>query len=141
MSTKVKEGQELTPQQEQVITLLLSGKTQKEAAEDVGMAAETVSRWMSGDAQFVAMLNLRRRELWEMNRDRLRNLAEEAITTMEDIMQTSGNDGVRLRAAMAVLQQVGQFQESAGSADPERIELQWQRAKVTALETSLAFDF
>jgi len=116
----------LSAQQDQVIVLLLSGKTQREAAQDVGVAEETISRWMNNDAEFVATLNARRHELWQANAEKLRALAAQAIDTLGALLD-SGDEALRLKAATAVLQELRNTQPAIGPTDPESVEVEWRR--------------
>lgn len=107
-------------QQERVIGLLLSGKNQREGAEKVGVARETVSRWHNEPA-FIAMMNARRLELWQAHRDRLCTLAHRAVDAMQGLLD-SGDEGVRLRAAMAILKTVSEGGKPVGPTEPEDVE-------------------
>jgi hypothetical protein len=124
VSTVVNENQGLSVEQERVIELLLAGQSQAAAAREVGIAAETVSRWMSGDAVFVATLNRQRFELWQRSKARLWQLTETALNTVEDIMTSPGvSDAVKLRAALAVL---GACEKAPGGAtEPADVRSGW----------------
>ena len=102
-SSEVKESEpaELTPAQEAVIAALLDGKTQAEAAALAGVVPETISRWKSKDALFVATWQTRRRQVWESHAQRLRNLAGRALDVVEQ-----GLDEGDIRAAGLVLKSV-----------------------------------
>ena len=121
-----KQEKELTPQQDQVISLMLAGQTQREVAQAAGVAPETISRWRSGHAVFVATLNQRRHELWRGQRERLANLAGEAVGTLKDLMK-SESDSIRLRAAVAVLRTQA---EPPGETDPDRLQRKWEQDAV-----------
>jgi len=123
------DGKGLTGQQEQVLASMLAGETQKAAAESAGVAPETVSRWMSKDAVFVATLNQRRQDLWDANAAGLRDLAQEAIAVLADVMRNGENDGLRLKAAAVVLRSQGLDAGSRpdGKTSPERIKGEWSR--------------
>ena len=103
ISTIVKESEpaELTPAQEAVIAALLDGKTQAEAAALAGVVPETISRWKSKDALFVATWQTRRRQVWESHAQRLRNLAGKALDVVE-----AGLEAGDIRAAGLVLKSV-----------------------------------
>ena len=98
----VEEPVALTPVQETVIAHLLAGKTQADAAQEVGLRPEQVSRWKSDDPTFVAEFNRRTLALWDSNRAELLDLAREARKTLRDLL-TSENDSIRLRAAVSIL--------------------------------------
>ena len=102
-SSEVKESEpaELTPAQEAVIGALLDGKSQAEAAALAGVVPETVTRWKSKDALFVATWQTRRRQVWESHAQRLRNLASKALDVVE-----AGLEAGDIRAAGLVLKSV-----------------------------------
>ncbi len=128
----------LSAQQEQVISLLLGGKTQREAAQEVGVAEETVSRWMNGDAEFVATLNARRLELWQANAEKLRALATKAVNTLGDLLD-SEDDTLRLRAAISVLRALANVQPPAGPTDARSVENLWKsQQRLKELENLLS---
>jgi len=124
----------LNGKQDQVITLLLAGKTQKDAAAEVDVAEETVSRWMKGDAVFVATLNARRRELWGANAQRLRSLAGKAIKTLEGLLE-SENEAMQLRAASEILKAVSlaSVEPPSGRTNPDIIRLVWRDEEIMRL--------
>lgn len=123
----------VSPQQETAIVALIAGNRQQEAAQAAGVTPETVSRWLANDPRFVALLNARRRELWEVQRDKLRGLVDEAIRTVEDCM-SHAQPAIRLRAAMLVLQAANVLDGASPAALPDTengVQKQWfeQRAR------------
>ena len=96
---------DLTATQQKVIGLLLLGNNQRMAAKEAGVAEETVSRWKAGDAAFMTVLANARREIWDSQAQRLRNLSGLAIDTLEGLLE-SEVEAIRLRAAQAVLKAV-----------------------------------
>ncbi len=116
----------LTVQQEGVILHVLSGATQCEAAQQVGVAPETVSRWMHNDAQFVAELNRRRRALWDAHADTLQSLAGQAIGTLEGLLNAN-DDRIRLAAAVAILKATALHEAGrpSGPTDEAAIRMDW----------------
>ncbi len=139
-STKVNKCQENEPEpprvlsgpQIAVIGFMLEGKRQGEAAELAGVAPETVSRWVRGDAVFLAELNVRRAELWQSQASRLRNMAGKAVDVLEGLLaDESTSPGVRLAAAREVLKCLGltELGVPKGEIDAERLEYNMERAK------------
>ena len=125
MSNEIKESQrEITTQQELVIVKLLAGQNQTAAAAEVGLAKETITRWMTGDPNFVAALNAAREELWRSNMDWLRSLAEEAVATIGGLMD-SANHAIRLKAALCVLDLA--TREPFGPTTSEEVEEGWAK--------------
>ena len=138
MSTEINKSQQtITTQQESVITILLSGQTQTTAAAEVGVAKETISRWLASDAQFVAVLNSRRRELWNANLDWLQSLGDEAVATIGGLMN-SHNETIQLKASMAVLAMVRGEAGHIGSADPEQVKLNWAQESPSDIDRMCA---
>jgi len=93
--------------QHATIRALVTGTTQRHAAELVGVCPQTVSEWM-GDADF-------RRALADAQRDALVDaggallaLAHEAVGTLREVMtDPDAPPAVRVRAATEVLSRVG----------------------------------
>ena len=117
----------LNEQQRQCIEQLISGKTKKAAAEAVGVAQYTVTRWFQ-DAEFVAALNRRRLEMQEENTERLRAMTQKALAVLEGALEDA-NPRVRLQAAMHVLQ-AAKFTELPPPSSltyPEEVAEEWRR--------------
>jgi len=117
MAKNGKDEQGVSNQQAAVIRELLTGKTQKAAAEAVGVSDATISRWLhDDDSEFAFALSEQRALLWQADRDRLQALSAEALDTLSEIMRTGENDGDRLKAALAVLKAVGMETGEAAKA-------------------------
>lgn len=122
------EAVDLSEQQHACIEQLIGGKTKAAAAEAVGVAAFTVSRWHK-EAAFVAALNARRRELHEANTERLRSLASKALDVYEAALE--GDDpAVQLRAAAQVLRaaRLSDLPPVSAEVEPDQVEHTWRRA-------------
>ena len=136
-SSEVKESEpaELTPAQEAVIAALLDGKTQAEAAALAGVVPETISRWKSKDALFVATWQTRRRQVWESHAQRLRNLAGKALDVVE-----KGLDAGDMRAAGLVLKSVNlaELTIPAPETTPGEVAQDWKREEWTSVLLNLA---
>jgi hypothetical protein len=98
-------AKQLTEQQIQVTDFLLEGKTPTEIASDVDVSVESVKKWLTGDALFVATLNARRREQWTADSERLRGLAGKAIDALDQLVEHY-NPSIQLRAATTILRTV-----------------------------------
>lgn len=109
---------ELTPQQAQVIGLLLAGKSQTEAAAAVGIAAESISRWKLSNAAFVAAYNEARQAQWDAITTRLDNLATQAVDALAELMQDD-DPKVRLQAVRLWLEHRPGRPE--GETDPDAV--------------------
>lgn len=121
------EAAELSEQQHACIEQLIGGKTKAAAAEAVGVAAFTVSRWHK-EAAFVAALNARRREMHEANTERLRSLAGKALDVYEAALE-SADPAVQLRAAGQILKaaRLSDLPAASTETEPDQVERAWQR--------------
>ena len=111
---------ELAPQQAAVITALVRGATVTDATRQAGVDRTTFYLWLRSDATFQAELNRAKQEQMDAMRAQLRGLAETAVSTVREML--TGADvpaGVRLKAALAVLQGMGTLEpEDIGETDP-----------------------
>jgi AcrR family transcriptional regulator len=114
----------LSAQQADVITALMRGATVTDATKQANVERTTFYLWLRSDANFQAELNRARQEHMDAMRAQLRGLADTAVSTVREML--SGADvpaGVRLKAALAVLQSVGTLEpEPIGKTDPQKIE-------------------
>ena len=132
---KLSQVTELSNEQQQMITLIVEGKSFSEAAaEDVGAEEATVAEWQR-DAKFVAALNRRRKEQWNSCEDRLRALLPKALGTIEAALES---DDMGLKAALAVLRIVGLGTHGPsdyglrpmGDTDAGAIEASWREEEI-----------
>jgi len=97
----------LTVEQETVINGILTGMTQKAAAESAGVAPETVSRWLAEPfGEFGTELDNRRRALRMSTAIHLVRLATRAAAELESALD-SENEAVRFKAAVTILKAAG----------------------------------
>lgn len=111
----------LSVEQLNAIDLLVQGLADREVAEKVNVARETVTRWRNENAVFQAELNRKRQEIWGAAANKLKCLVTQAVDVLETELQ-SGN----LKAAIEVLKAVGMhgnISEPSGATDPEIIQL------------------
>ncbi len=95
------------------IDLLVSGATDQEAAEAVGVTRQTVNGWRNHDPAFIAALNTRRVDVWGSAADRLRGLLPTALDTLETAL-TEKRDW---RAAVAVIELAGLDRHGSGTTN------------------------
>ena len=134
VTKKLSQVTELSDEQEQAISLLAEGKTQREAAADVGVDLATLEEWQR-IPDFVAALNRRRKEQWNSCEDRLRALLPKALGTIEAALES---DDMGLKAAMAVLKIVGLGTHGPsdyglrpmGDTDAGAIEASWREEEI-----------
>ena len=94
----------LTIEQRNAIDLLVTGKTDTETAEAVGVHRVTVTKWRNADPWFQAELNRRRQEVWSAAGEQLRSLLRKAIEALETEL---GNPDRRLAAAGQIVKLAG----------------------------------
>jgi hypothetical protein len=122
-----------TPAQMTVITALMSGETVAAAAERAGVARQTVHRWLTEDAVFVAAFNRVKRDQRASVQIGLQALAKEAIDALRGILDPSRDTppAFRLRAALAVLEMTGaNTPESIGSGLPDVVQQEWADGEI-----------
>jgi hypothetical protein len=110
----------LSIEQLNAVDLLVTGKSDREVAEAVGVSRQTVCGWRLYDPYFQAELNKRRKEVWGASLDKLRSLLPKALEVVERELEGGNNS---LSAALKVLQMVNiaGLTRDVGSADPEEI--------------------
>ncbi|MCP4308602.1 MAG: hypothetical protein GY788_27755 [bacterium] len=87
---------ELTPSQSLALDALDSGCTHAQAAEAASVDRTTVSRWTSKHPAFKAELNQRKADRADRNAERLQELTETALDTVEGSM-AEGDAGAALQ--------------------------------------------
>ncbi len=73
---------QLDQRQLKAVELILSGCSDEDVAEELGVRRETVCRWRNNNLSFQAVLNRGKKELWDDATSKLRNLAHKAIETI-----------------------------------------------------------
>lgn len=113
----------LSIEQQNAIGLLITGLTDREVAERVGVRRETVTKWRLYHPAFRAELNRIRKGLWEQGVDRLRNLVPDAVSVLEEVIHDINNPH-RWRIALDVVRLAkvpDRFPESHGPDTPQGI--------------------
>ncbi len=126
-----KKNEGVTPQQAQVIALIVAGTTQTEAAAVVGITPETISRWKGGDAHFIAALTDAQQTKWLAGTAKLEDLAADALAALGELLQDE-DPKIKLQAVKVWLD--NRPAPPMGSTNPETIagELR-QEARMNAL--------
>jgi len=97
-------GSKFNRKMEQAITALLSHRNIEEAAQAIGVTANTLLRWMT-EPEFDAAYREARRTAYLQSLTRLAEASGAAVTTLLKIMlDASAPAGVRLHAAEVVLE-------------------------------------
>ncbi|GAB6186472.1 helix-turn-helix domain-containing protein [Thermopirellula anaerolimosa] len=107
--TKSDKTRQLRIAQRNAIELLLTGKTDQEVAEAVGVTRQTVSVWRNQDVFFRTALEARQKEIWGSHVDRLRQLVGRAVEVLEANLLQEEDRGLRQSAAVHVLKCVGLY--------------------------------
>jgi len=97
-------GRELSVEQRNAIDLLVTGTTDVETAEAVGVTRQTVNGWRNHHPAFIAALNARRLEIWGTACDRLRAMLPKALDALDTALAADPPDW---RAASKVLELAG----------------------------------
>jgi hypothetical protein len=118
---------ELTVVQLNAVALLVTGKTDQETAEVVGVTRQTVCGWRNQNPYFQAELNRQREVLWGSTVDQLRALLPRAVAVLAEELD-GGND--RAGVALSILRLGGVDRTKAsqkldtflvGPTDPEAV--------------------
>ena len=94
----------LNAQQQQTLSLLVTGKRVEEIAEKIGVHRSTIWRWRQ-DPEFIAQWNQILTDTREEQTRSLLELQQEAIEALRGCLR-SENDMLRLRASLSVLDKV-----------------------------------
>lgn len=98
---------QLSPKQSEVLEALLSGSTISHAAELTGVHRSTIHLWCRGNTIFRAALRDAQSQQANLVLDGLRNRANRALETLEEIMiDPAAPASVRLKAATIVIRTV-----------------------------------
>jgi hypothetical protein len=125
------EGTKLTRKKEEAIAQLLIQPSVAEAADAVGIAPQTLGRWMR-DPAFGTELRAARRAQHRQSLARLRQGAPTAVRSTLQIMYRGTSPAVRLHAAQAVIRMAGAAHEI------EELTAEVVAAEVAAAETQAA---
>ena len=102
-------GEKLTRKHEEAITALLGQPTIGDAAKQVGIGEATMRRWMKLE-DFLAAYRAARAQVVESAIAHLQAAAGQAVETLVGCLEAEG-DSVRLRAAVAILDQANRGME------------------------------
>lgn len=111
----------LSPAQETAMLALLSGHTQRRAAQIAGVREETVSRWLADpEDSFTRIYAARRADVWAAYDLRIARLVDLAFGSLEDLMRSEDHHDadafsarVRLDAVELALTMAGLLRSSA----------------------------
>lgn len=107
--TKRDTTRQFSLKQRTAVDLLVLGKSDREVAETIGVARQTVTLWRNCDENFQRLLQLRRQEIWGCHVERLRQLVGEAVSVLADDLRQQDDRRLRQSAAVHILKCVGLY--------------------------------
>jgi len=111
------EAEQLPPEQQTALELLVGGKAVAETARQVGVSRSTVFRWLKNDPVFRAAYNQWQEEIQSSCQSRLMTMTDKAADALEKSLE--GGDG---RLALQLLKGMGMIKERAvGPTDAEEV--------------------
>lgn len=112
-------GNGLTPKQRRMIAELLAQPTQRAALAAAGVGASTLHRWRTEPA-FVDALSAARRELFADGYNQLLGYQTKTLDELARLALEADNDGVRVRALVALEAAICKRHELLTLGDLER---------------------
>jgi hypothetical protein len=110
----------LSVEQENAIDVLLTGKTDRETAEAVGVSRWTVQQWRTQHPLFRATLEQKRAEVWRGAQEKLRSLLRRAVENLGAAVEAGD-----LKASVELLKAVGMYgngtMNTIGEQDPLKV--------------------
>jgi hypothetical protein len=135
MSQNVTLSTMISPAQWLALQALVSGGSVTKAAEEAGVARETVSRWVHHDPVFFAELQNVRAELALQTRCALETLGIQAVGVLASAVQDQLVKPWRFKAACAVLKMIGANRaETMPSTTAEEVLVRFQERDAELLE-------
>jgi hypothetical protein len=114
---------QITARQERALHALLAGLDDTAAAQAAGVQRPTLNKWKNHDADFIAAMNIARRDLADGFLDGLRALYGDAVAVIRDALDVENPPAVRLRAAEAIIKNIA---TPDGETDPDAIRARWK---------------
>ena len=109
-------GDPRAAQDDLIIECLAAGMSYPQAGEIAGCTARTISRRMA-NRDFARRVSRRRGERVQAIAGQLTALAEDAVTTVREVLASADRDADRLRAAHMVLTLLGRFRADTDLED------------------------
>lgn len=112
----------LTVQQQNAIDLLVTGCSDKEAADKLGLNRSTVTRWRLYHPAFKAELNAQREAVWGTAKEKLRGLVLDAIELLaQEMNRTDSEDRIEIAMSLLKLVRIGEGLSPSGLTEAEEI--------------------
>lgn len=102
MNENVEDLTELSLQQEKAIELLLIGVRMDEIANQLKVNVNTVYRWRAIPL-FQYTLKCKQDELIESSFNRIKNLSNNSLNVLEELLSKSDNSNIKMKSAMYIL--------------------------------------
>jgi uncharacterized protein (DUF849 family) len=118
--TNQDEKEKLTPAQIQAVNKLAVGESITGAAEQLGLARQTISKWLNQDEEFQIALREKQTENFDDEVRRIKSKTARAIEVLSDALENP-NLRIRLTAASKLLSIVGIQTSIAESEKPAQI--------------------
>ena len=97
---------ELTPQQEIAIEMLMDGKTDLEISKKLKMCRQTINVWRNHNMDFIYELQMRRSQVWEKQRDKMSRAVDKAFDILIKNLDNK-DEKIRLAVAMQLVRMTG----------------------------------
>jgi hypothetical protein len=116
------------------IDLLITGASDREVAEKIGISRQTVTNWRLYHPAFQAELGRRREEVWGLSADKMRTLLPRALAILEETFDNPQNPD-RLKLAVEIVKQSGIFTTFKTSQVTDAIKIIEQQTPNKSMET------
>lgn len=110
----------LSVEQQNAVPLILCGKSDREVAEMIGVARETITRWRNSDPAFMARVNYERKVLWDFGRDKVLTLQAKALGVLEKALDDGDTQSALAFLKMANCTDI-KYEESEFDDNPDSI--------------------
>ena len=122
---------ELSPQQEIAIEMMMDGKTDLEISKRLKMRRQTINEWRNHNMDFISELQLRRSQVWEKQRDKMSRAVDKAFDILIKNLDNK-DEKIRLAVAMQLVRMTGVQENLKNKAltDPRTIQAERFEADV-----------
>lgn len=107
MPKNAKDKGQLTTKQRQALPMLATGKSGNEVAVVLGLHVATVSKWLNHNDRFQRALADLRRTALRATEEQLELTAQQAVSTIRELLLGAESEAVRFKAACYVLDVIG----------------------------------